>query len=48
MIHIQAKARRRGDILSTESVEGATRPLEGINDIKSSDGLSLGVLSISD
>ena len=34
--------------LSTESVEGTSLPLEGIDDIHSSDGLPLGMFSVGD
>jgi hypothetical protein len=34
--------------LDTETVEGTARALEGIDDIESSDSLSLGVLSVRD
>merc|ERR1712098_221311 len=34
--------------LTTESVEGAALPLEGIDNIHSGDGLPLGVLSVGD
>ena len=36
------------DHLSTETVESASRPLEGIDNVESGDGLSLGVLGVSD
>jgi len=34
--------------LTSETVEGATLPLEGVDDIKGGDGLPLGVLSVGD
>jgi hypothetical protein len=34
--------------LDTETVEGTARALEGIDDIESSDSLSLGMLSVRD
>ena len=36
------------DHLSTETVESASRPLEGVDDVEGCDGLSLGVLGVSD
>ena len=33
---------------SSETVESSTLSLEGIDDVKSGDGLSLGVLSVGD
>ena len=32
--------------LGTETVEGSARPFQGIDDIESSDGLALGMLSV--
>ncbi len=34
--------------LTSESVEGAALPLEGVDDVQDSDGLPLGVLSVGD
>lgn len=34
--------------LSTEPVQGASRALEGVNDVESCDGLALSVLSVGD
>ena len=36
------------DHLSTETVESASRPLEGVDNVEGCDGLSLGVLGVSD
>ena len=38
----------REEYLSTETVESASRPLEGVDDVEGCDGLSLGVLGVSD
>ena len=34
--------------LSTETVEGAARALQGVDDIECGDGLALGVFSVGD
>ena len=34
--------------LTTETVEGAALPLEGVDDVEGGDGLALGVLSVGD
>jgi hypothetical protein len=39
---------RYGMTLSTEAVEGAALALEGVDDVKSSDGLAASVLSVGD
>ena len=42
-------AERRGRrSLVAEAVEGAALPLEGVDDVKGSDGLAAGVLSVGD
>ena len=38
----------RADSLVAEAVEGAALPLEGVDDVKSSDGLAAGVLGVGD
>ena len=38
----------RWNCLTSESVQGASLPLEGIDDIHGSDGLPLGVLGVGD
>ena len=47
-----AAARGGGDTwqedLTSETVEGATLPLEGVDDVEGGDGLPLGVLSVGD
>ena len=44
----RAGLREGGGYLTTESVEGAALPLESIDDVHGSDGLSLGVLRVGD
>ena len=44
----QHNEKETSDHLSTETVESASRPLEGIDNVESGDGLSLGVLGVSD
>jgi hypothetical protein len=41
-------ARNKHVRLDAETVEGSSLSLERVNDVESSDGLSLGVLGISD
>ena len=40
--------RRRSSCLTSESVQGASLPLEGIDDIHGGDGLPLGMLGVGD
>ncbi len=47
-IILQIRALRRMISLSAEAVEGASLALEGVDDIKGSDGLSAGVLGVGD
>jgi hypothetical protein len=46
MLLLEKKKRRRR--LTSETVEGATLSLEGVNNIHGSDSLPLGMLSVSD
>lgn len=46
--HDEKRIRIGVDSLSTETVEGATRTLECVDNIKSGDGLALSVLSVGD
>ena len=43
-----SETERGESCLSTETVEGAARPLQGVDDIESGDGLPLGVLGVCD
>ena len=46
MIHVQTKAEIEN--LSTETVEGTSRPLESVDDIEGGDSLSFGMFSVCD
>jgi hypothetical protein len=43
-----SKAGRDDEHLDTKTVEGSTLSLEGVDDVESGDGLSLGVLRVGD
>ena len=43
-----AKNNRQTAALTTETVQGAALPLQGVDDIQRGDGLALGVLSVGD
>ena len=48
LVFRNGKDKRLGKRLSTETVEGTSLSLEGVDDVECGDGLSLGVLGVGD